>query len=127
VLLVKIFIMSMRQTGTAMRSTSGGFQSAAASGQSPLLLARINEKKAELESLRELRDLSAQMAGQMEMLEEKLATLAGGTEGICCIQYQDIVILILVQLLLLSYQIGTTYFEPSVWHQVGDHPSCPMQ
>jgi len=65
-----------------MRSTSGGFQSAAASGQSPLLLARINEKKAELESLRELRDLSAQMAGQMEMLEEKLATLAGGTEGI---------------------------------------------
>lgn len=65
-----------------MRSTSG-FQSAAASGQSPLLLARINEKKAELESLRELRDLSAQMAGQMEMLEEKLATLAGGTEGMC--------------------------------------------
>lgn len=63
-----------------MRSTSG-LQAAGASGQSPLLLARINEKKAELESLRELRDLSAQMAGQMEMLEEKLSTLAGGTEG----------------------------------------------
>lgn len=64
-----------------MRSTSA-FQPASASGQSPLLLARISEKKAELESLKELRDLSAQMAGQMEMLEEKLGTLANGTEGI---------------------------------------------
>jgi DASH complex subunit DAD2 len=61
-------------------STSGSLTSTS-SGQSPILLARINEKKAELENLKQLRDLSAGLAGQMEMLEEKLATLSDGTEG----------------------------------------------
>ena len=61
-------------------STSGSLASAS-SGQSPILLARINEKKAELENLKQLRDLSAGLAGQMQMLEEKLATLSEGTEG----------------------------------------------
>ncbi|TKA53915.1 hypothetical protein B0A49_10056 [Cryomyces minteri] len=51
------------------------------SGQSPVLLARIKEKQLELENLRQLRDLSAGLAGQMQILEEKLATLADGTEG----------------------------------------------
>ena len=64
-----------------MRSTSG-FQSTGASGHSPLLLGRVSEKKLELENLRELRDLSAQLASQMEMLETKLSTLANGTEGV---------------------------------------------
>jgi DASH complex subunit DAD2 len=50
-------------------------------GQSPILQARINEKKAELENLKQLRDLSAGLAGQMQMLEEKLSTLSDGTEG----------------------------------------------
>lgn len=50
-------------------------------GQSPALLARVNEKKAELESLKELRDLSAAVASQMEALEQKLGTLSDGTEG----------------------------------------------
>lgn len=50
-------------------------------GQSPVLQARINEKKAELENLKQLRDLSAGLAGQMQMLEEKLSTLSDGTEG----------------------------------------------
>lgn len=49
--------------------------------QSPALVARINEKKQELENLIALRDLSAGLAKQMEHLEEKLATLADGTEG----------------------------------------------
>lgn len=59
-------------------------------GQSPALVARVNEKKAELENLRELRDLSAAVASQMEALEQKLATLSNGTEGVrqkaswCC-------------------------------------------
>lgn len=61
------------------QSASGGLGSS--TGQSPMLLARINEKKAELENLKELRDLSAGLAGQMQMLEEKLATLSDGTEG----------------------------------------------
>lgn len=54
-------------------------------GQSPVLLARIAEKRQELENLKELRDLSAGLAGQMTVLEEKLATLSNGTEG--TIQY----------------------------------------
>ena len=56
--------------------------SASSAGQSPALVARVNEKKAELENLRELRDLSAAVASQMEALEQKLATLSDGTEGI---------------------------------------------
>lgn len=51
-------------------------------GQSPALVARVNEKKAELENLKELRDLSAAVATQMEALEQKLATLSDGTEGV---------------------------------------------
>lgn len=58
-------------------STSG-----ASSGQSSALLARVNEKKIELNNLKELRDLSAQLANQMQMLEEKLSTLSNGTEGL---------------------------------------------
>lgn len=46
-----------------------------------MLLARINEKKAELESLKQLRDLSGGLAAQMQALEEKLSTLSDGTEG----------------------------------------------
>jgi DASH complex subunit DAD2 len=58
--------------------------SASFAGQPPALVARVNEKKAELENLRELRDLSAAVASQMEALEQKLATLSDGTEGIDC-------------------------------------------
>ena len=52
------------------------------SGPSPALLARIEEKKAELDNLKQLRDLSSAVAGQMEALEQKLATLSDGTEGL---------------------------------------------
>ncbi|KAL7623826.1 DASH complex subunit dad2 [Parahypoxylon ruwenzoriense] len=55
--------------------------SAQSTGQSPALLARVNEKRAELENLKELRDLSAAVANQMEALEQKLATLSDGTEA----------------------------------------------
>lgn len=64
-------------------STSGNANSAS-TGQSQVLMARVNEKKLELENLRQLRDLSAGLAGQMSVLEEKLATLADGTEGMSC-------------------------------------------
>ncbi|KAK0634953.1 DASH complex subunit Dad2-domain-containing protein [Bombardia bombarda] len=59
--------------------------SAPSTGQSPALLARVNEKKAELENLKELRDLSAAVASQMEALEQKLATLSDGTEAIAMV------------------------------------------
>ena len=47
-----------------------------------MLVARINEKKVELENLKQLRDLSAGLATQMQTLEEKLSTLSDGTEGL---------------------------------------------
>ncbi|KAL2257064.1 hypothetical protein VTK26DRAFT_715 [Humicola hyalothermophila] len=59
--------------------------SANGGGQSPALVARVNEKKAELENLRELRDLSAAVATQMEALEQKLSTLSDGTEAIALV------------------------------------------
>lgn len=49
--------------------------------QSPALVARINEKKAELENLKQVRDLSEGLASQMEALEARLSTLSDGTEG----------------------------------------------
>ncbi|KAJ9141957.1 hypothetical protein NKR23_g7512 [Pleurostoma richardsiae] len=54
-------------------------------GQSAALVARVNEKKAELENLKELRDLSAAVASQMEALEQKLTTLSDGTEAIALV------------------------------------------
>ncbi|GAB7356302.1 hypothetical protein MBLNU459_g7101t1 [Dothideomycetes sp. NU459] len=53
--------------------------------QSSALQQRINEKRAELESLKQLRDLSSGLAGQMEQLEEKLATLSNGTEAVAAV------------------------------------------
>ncbi|KAI8724586.1 DASH complex subunit DAD2 [Fusarium sp. LHS14.1] len=66
-----------------MRNPSASAASSA--GQSPALLQRIEEKKAELENLRELRDLSAAVATQMEALEQKLSTLSDGTEAIAAV------------------------------------------
>ena len=62
----------------------------ASQGQSPILAARVAEKRQELENLKELRDLSAGLAGQMSVLEEKLATLSDGTEGTHNTQYGDL-------------------------------------
>ena len=69
-----------RPLSSNLRHTSiGGSQ--ASTGQSPMLVARIDEKKAELENLKQLRDLSGGLAAQMQALEEKLSTLSNGTEG----------------------------------------------
>ncbi|KAL1883098.1 hypothetical protein VTK73DRAFT_10024 [Phialemonium thermophilum] len=54
-------------------------------GQPAALVARVNEKKAELENLKTLRELSAAVASQMEALEQKLSTLSGGTEAIALV------------------------------------------
>ncbi|KAK7980132.1 hypothetical protein PG990_002996 [Apiospora arundinis] len=58
---------------------------AQSTGQSAALLSRINEKKAELENLKELRELSAAVANEMEALEQKLSTLSDGTEAIATV------------------------------------------
>lgn len=52
------------------------------SSQSSALQNRINQKRQELENLKQLRDLSAQLATQMGTLEEKLATLRDGSEAV---------------------------------------------
>lgn len=53
-----------------------------ANTQSNVLQARITEKKAELENLKQLRDLSAGLADQMQQLETKLSTLSNGTQAV---------------------------------------------
>jgi len=53
--------------------------------QSPALLARVNEKKTELANLKELQALSASVADQMQMLEDKLSKLADGTEAVATV------------------------------------------
>jgi len=50
--------------------------------QSPVLLVRIAEKKAELANLKDLQALSGGLADQMQMLADKLSTLSDGTEGV---------------------------------------------
>lgn len=67
---------------TRTNSTLG--LSASSSSQSALQT-RINEKRQELESLKQLRDLSAGLAGQMQQLEDKLSTLSNGTEAVAAV------------------------------------------
>lgn len=64
---------------------SSGLAHPSASTQASQLQTRINEKKLELENLRQLRDLSAGLAGQMQQLEEKLGTLSSGTEAVAAV------------------------------------------
>jgi len=49
------------------------------------LAARVAEKRAELAQLKELQRLSASVSDQMHMLEEKLGTLADGTEAVATV------------------------------------------
>lgn len=50
--------------------------------QSTALASRIAAKQAELDNLKQLRDMSASLAVQMQTLESKLGTLRDGTEGL---------------------------------------------
>ncbi|EDU47190.1 dash complex subunit dad2 protein [Pyrenophora tritici-repentis] len=70
-----------RPLPTHLRNQSlGGAQQ-----QSPILLARIEEKKAELASLKDLQALSGGLADQMQMLADKLMTLSDGTEAVAAV------------------------------------------
>lgn len=86
--------------------------------QSPVLLARIAEKKAELANLKDLQALSGGLADQMQMLADKLSTLSDGTEGeihqISYI-YPELTI---SQPSRQSFPTGTTSFGQSIWHPV---------
>ncbi|EAT87702.1 DASH complex subunit DAD2 [Parastagonospora nodorum] len=52
---------------------------------SPVLLARIAEKKAELANLKDLEALSGGLADQMQLLADKLSTLSDGTEAVAAV------------------------------------------
>ena len=66
-------------TGSSLRQPSIGSQNAQ---QSSALATRIAAKRSELENLKQLKELSGALATQMGALEEKLATLRDGTEGL---------------------------------------------
>ncbi|MCJ1336755.1 hypothetical protein MMC09_002033 [Bachmanniomyces sp. S44760] len=79
---------NLRSTSLGTANPNSGISSSTGpqtQGQSPILLARISEKRAELESLKQLRDLSGALAAQMGILEEKLATLSNGTEAVATV------------------------------------------
>ncbi|KAF2759450.1 hypothetical protein EJ05DRAFT_498664 [Pseudovirgaria hyperparasitica] len=73
-----------RPIGSHVRGSSVG-HSLGASGQSAALVQKIEDKKAELAALKQLQQLSAGVADQMQILEEKLSTLANGTEAVAAV------------------------------------------
>ncbi|PYH88471.1 hypothetical protein BO71DRAFT_136079 [Aspergillus ellipticus CBS 707.79] len=50
--------------------------------QSSILASRIASKKAELDNLKQLRDMSSALALQMQALENKIGTLKDGTQAV---------------------------------------------
>ena len=69
---------SVSSTGSSFRQPSTHH---AAPQQSSALAARIASKKAELDNLKQLHEMSGALAMQMQVLEEKIGTLKDGTEG----------------------------------------------
>ncbi|KAK0993062.1 DASH complex subunit dad2 [Friedmanniomyces endolithicus] len=78
-------IRARPSSGLGLRNSNPSASTASNNPQTSALHSRIAEKKVELESLRQLRDLSAGLAGQMQQLEEKLATLGTGTEAVAAV------------------------------------------
>ncbi|KAE8379475.1 DASH complex subunit Dad2-domain-containing protein [Aspergillus bertholletiae] len=76
-------IPSVSSTGSSFRQPST--HHAAPQPQSSALAARIASKKAELDNLKQLRDISGALAVQMQVLEEKIGTLRDGTEAVGCV------------------------------------------
>ncbi|KAE8366662.1 DASH complex subunit Dad2-domain-containing protein [Aspergillus caelatus] len=74
---------SMSSTGSSFRQPNT--HHAAPQQQSSALAARIASKKAELDNLKQLRDMSCALAMQMQVLEEKIGTLKDGTEAVACV------------------------------------------
>ncbi|EPS37176.1 hypothetical protein H072_9241 [Dactylellina haptotyla CBS 200.50] len=79
--------MAHRFSHFRQSSVGPGFQLAFGSQQAAPahLVNRINEKKIELENLKQLRDLSANLAKQLRELEGKLGTLTNGTEVVATV------------------------------------------
>ncbi|ETN43612.1 uncharacterized protein HMPREF1541_02771 [Cyphellophora europaea CBS 101466] len=67
----------------ASRHSTFGTTSNASSNTA--LQQRITQKRAELDNLKQLRDLSGNLAAQMSELEKKLSTLRDGAESVACV------------------------------------------
>ncbi|KAL8953743.1 MAG: hypothetical protein Q9222_000425 [Ikaeria aurantiellina] len=108
---------SNRPTNSGLRASSslGGPQ--ASSNQSPMLLARVNEKKEELENLKQLRDLSAGLAAQMQALEAKLSTLSDGTEAVAAVLSNW-------NTVLQAINMASSMFLFLQWYQYSTHGSA---
>jgi DASH complex subunit DAD2 len=126
-------------TGSSFRQPS--IHSNASQQQSSALGMRVEAKRAELENLKQLRDLSSTLSLQMQALEEKLGTLRDGTEGwLLCgfagssepfkTEKHHSTNIKSVQLSLMSSQIGRMFSEQSAWHRVGTlnhtHDKLPL-
>lgn len=66
-------------------SRQSTFGAAPGTSSNQALQQRITQKKAELENLKQLRDLSGNLATQMAELEKKLSTLRDGAESVACV------------------------------------------
>ena len=75
-------ILPSSQT-TARNSTLPS--STTGNSQTSQLQARVNAKRNELENLKQLQQLSSQLAHQMSTLETKLGTLRDGAEAVACV------------------------------------------
>jgi hypothetical protein len=81
---------SSRPLSSNLRNPSASLGGSQTTGQSPVLIARIAEKKAELANLKELQALSAGLSDQMQALADKLSTLSDGTEGMFATDFQSL-------------------------------------
>ena len=72
---------SMSQSRLTTNGPLGSSRSTSVSQMSHGLMMRIMEKQGELERLNQLRDHTANLASQLEVLEGKLTTLTDGTES----------------------------------------------
>ena len=80
---------TIHEAGSTIPQTSNTTSIRSSLNQPPAassaLQARINQKRAELENLRQLRDLSGNLTQQLEVLEQKLGTLKDGAQSVALV------------------------------------------
>lgn len=68
--------------GTSTSASASTYHHVPSQQQSSVLTTRVASKKAELENLKQLRDLSGALAMRMQTLKDRISTLNDGTEGL---------------------------------------------
>ncbi|KIW77097.1 hypothetical protein Z517_09543 [Fonsecaea pedrosoi CBS 271.37] len=80
-----IYASTSSGAGAGGSNTSSTLRSNAQTPAQSQLQARIASKRAELENLRQLRDLSAHLTAQLEQLETKLGSLRDGAQAVALV------------------------------------------